>query len=353
MNDLNPLDPLSATTVIDLGGGNQLGEPEPVLGKRGIMDYMQAHWNGAYYEPPVSRWSLAKIRHASPYHTSALQRKVNLLLEYIDIADESVLSYDAMEAYWYDYFMFGDAALHSVAVSRTGKVGKAEHIPAMYTRRLAKPGHFAQLKHYSGSELLPGETPDRVHTFAPGSVVQMREYDPVQEIYGVPYWLSAVNSILLKESAVLFRRKYYINNAHMGYILYTTLPRASNASIEAIEHALEDAKGINNFKNLLIHEAGGPENGIQVIPVSEFAANDEFLNINNISMQDQLVVHQMPPQLLGIVAQGTGGLGSIEQADQMFYRNVIRPYRRKLAGLNRWFGREMLVLRDYPVAVPV
>ncbi len=346
MNDF--IDPVtSGTTVIDLGGGNRLGEPEPVLGTRGIMDYMQSHWNGAYYDPPVSRWSLARIRHASPYHTSALQRKVNLLLEYTDIADESVLSYEALEGFWYDFFIFGDAAFHALSQTRAGTVRRAEHIHSMHTRRLRNPDEFGLLKSYTGAELFPGESAGRMQVFAPGSVVLMREYDPVQTIYGVPYWLAAVNSILLKESAVLFRRKYYINNAHMGYILYTTLPRASNNSIEAIESALEDAKGINNFKNLLIHEAGGPEKGIQVIPVSEFAAKDEFLNINNVSMQDQLVIHQVSPQLLGIIAQGAGGLGSIEQAEAMFYRNVIRPYRRKMTRLNQFFGTEMLTLRDY------
>lgn len=341
---MNDKDLLNTTTVIDLSGGNRLGEPEPVLGSRGVMDYMQSHWNGAYYDPPVSRWSLARIRHASPYHTSALQRKVNLLLEYTEIADENVLSYDTLEAFWYDYFIFGDAYLHKVAETRGGQVARVECLQSMHTRRLRNQGEFGLLKQYSG---LPGESADRMRSFASGSVLQVREYDPVQTVYGVPYWLAAVNSILLKESAVLFRRKYYINNAHMGYILYTTLPRASNDSIKAIESALEDAKGINNFKNLLIHEAGGPADGIKVIPVSEFAAKDEFLNINNIAMQDQLVVHQMPPQLLGIVAQGNAGLGSIDQAELMFYRGVIRPYRRKFSAINRFFGREMVTLRGY------
>ena len=343
MNDL------SETRVINLSRGTSLGEPEPVLGKRGILDYLRTTWNGAYFEPPVDRYSLAKIRHASPYHISALQRKVNLLLEYVDISDESLLSYDAMESFWLDYFIFGDAALQVSAQTRLNRPTRLQHIPAFYLRRLKHPGQFAQLKTYSTKDwfLTEGEGVDRMHEFPSGSVVQIREYDPVQDIYGIPYWLAIVNSILLKESAVLFRRKYYINNAHMGYILYTTLPRASTTAIEAIEHALEDAKGINNFKNLLIHEAGGPADGIKVIPVSEFAAKDEFLNINNISRDDQLAAHRMPPQLLGIVPTNGGGLGSIEQAEAMFYRNEIRPLRRKISAINQFVGRDLLVMQEH------
>ena len=47
------------------------------------------------------------------------------------------------------------------------------------------------------------------HAFEPDTVFQLREADVDQEIYGMPEWLSALQSALLDESATLFRRKYY------------------------------------------------------------------------------------------------------------------------------------------------
>ncbi|MBR7365219.1 Presumed portal vertex protein, partial [Klebsiella pneumoniae] len=60
------------------------------------------------------------------------------------------------------------------------------------------------------------------HQFAPGSVCHLLEPDINQELYGMPEYLSALNSAWLNESATLFRRKYYQNGAHAGYIMYVT-----------------------------------------------------------------------------------------------------------------------------------
>lgn len=60
------------------------------------------------------------------------------------------------------------------------------------------------------------------HEFSSGSVFHLLEPDINQELYGVPEYLSALNSAWLNEAATLFRRKYYQNCAHAGYILYMT-----------------------------------------------------------------------------------------------------------------------------------
>ena len=66
------------------------------------------------------------------------------------------------------------------------------------------------------SPLLTGSL-TQPHKFAPGSVFHLLEPDINQELYGMPEYLSALNSAWLNESATLFRRKYYQNGAHAGY----------------------------------------------------------------------------------------------------------------------------------------
>ncbi|MBT0724805.1 hypothetical protein HH682_10240 [Rosenbergiella sp. S61] len=47
--------------------------------------------------------------------------------------------------------------------------------------------------------------------------------------------------------------------------------------------------------NAATYSPNGKKDGIQVIPLSEVAAKDEFLNIKNVSCDNMLVVNLMPP----------------------------------------------------------
>lgn len=96
-----------------------------------------------------------------------------------------------------------------------------------------------------------------------------------------------MQSALLNESATLFRRKYYNNGSHAGFILYMTDAAQNEEDIDALRTALKTAKGPGNFRNLFVYAPNGKKEGIQLIPVSEVAAKDEFGSIKNISRDDQ------------------------------------------------------------------
>jgi len=85
-----------------------------------------------------------------------------------------------------------------------------------------------------------------------GSVFHLMEPDINQEIYGLPGYLSAIPSALLNESATLFRRKYYLNGSHAGFIMYMTDPAQSQQDVDNIRGAMKSAKGPGNFRNLFM-----------------------------------------------------------------------------------------------------
>ena len=114
------------------------------------------------------------------------------------------------------------------------------------------------------------------HAFESDSIFHLSEADLHQEIYGLPEWISALQSALLNELATLFRRKYYENGSHAGFILYMTDAAQTEADIDALRKALKESKGPGNFRNLFVYSPTGKKNGIQLIPVSEVAAKDEF-----------------------------------------------------------------------------
>ena len=60
------------------------------------------------------------------------------------------------------------------------------------------------------------------YEFIKGSFFHLMEPDLNEEIYGLPEYLSAIASAPLHESATLFRRKFYINGNHVGFIMYMT-----------------------------------------------------------------------------------------------------------------------------------
>jgi len=126
-------------------------------------------------------------------------------------------------------------------------------------------------------------------------------------------------------------------------------PATSQADVDAIRQALKDSKGPGNFRNLFLHSPNGKPDGVKLIPVSEVAAKDEFFNIKNVSRDDLLAAHRVPPQLMGVVPSNAGGFGAVTPAAQVFARNEIEPLQSRFMELNDWLGEEVMRFRPYEV----
>lgn len=183
--------------------------------------------------------------------------------------------------------------------------------------------------------------------FRAGYVFHLWEPDLVQELYGIPEYLSALQSGLLNEAATIFRRRYFINGSHAGYILYINEERFDAVDSEALEEAVLESKGPGNFRNVYLHIPGGKEKGVQVIPVGEAAAKDEFLGIKNTTRDDILAAHRVPPVLLGVVPQNTGGFGDVAKAADVFHFAEIEPLQLRMLEVNDWAGVEAVAFRPY------
>lgn len=311
------------------------GEPTPVLDRREILDYLECWKNGCWYEPPVNFGALAKSFQASPHHSSAIYFKANILASTLE--PNPLFSRDTCHKMAIDFLIFGNAHAerqHSV----TGKLLGMRHALAKYTRRGVEDDQYFYVPSI-GQE----------HEFARGTVAHLMQPDINQEIYGMPEYLAALNSAWLNESATLFRRKYYQNGSHAGFVMYVTDAIQDESYVNGIREALKNAKGPGNFRNLFVYAPGGKKDGLQIIPVSEVAARDDFFNIKNISRDDMLAAHRVPPQLIGIVPGNSGGFGAILPAAQVFARNELEPLQAKFLGLNEWLGQEVVKFRPYVV----
>ena len=308
-----------------------------MLDSREIMDYIECCQLNNWYEPPLSLDGLAKSLRAAVHHSSPMYFKANILTS--SFIPHRLLSRQAFRRWVLDYLVFGNAYLEK----RTNLLGRAmtlEPTLAKYTRR------GIDLETYWFVQGWRQE-----HEFRKGSVFHLLEPDINQEIYGLPEYLSALNSAWLNESATLFRRKYYLNGSHAGFILYMTDTAQNEGDITNLRQALKDSKGPGNFRNLFMYAPNGQKDGLKVIPISEVAAKDEIFNIKNVTRDDMLAAHRVPPQLMGIIPENVGGFGAIAPAAQVFARNELEPLQARFEELNDWMGEEVVRFKAYEVGI--
>ncbi len=340
MTDQAP--PLPSAEVADAAARGAhafaFGDPEPVLG-RGLLDHLECWQNGRFFEPPVNMAGLSKARHASTHHASAIAIKVNLLAS--TFRPHPLLSRAAFEGLALDYVTLGNGYLER-RDNRLRGPARLERPLARYMRRGLDLETYFQVAG-TGSLGLAGVGSGKVeHEFKRGSICHLLAPDIDQEVYGLPEYLSALQSALLNENATLFRRRYYLNGSHAGFILYMTDAAQTNDDVDALRKALKDAKGPGNFRNLFMYAPNGKKDGVQILPVGDAAAKDEFLGIKNTTRDDVLAAHRVPPQLLGVVPTNAGGFGKPGEALAAFELLELRPLQRRFLAVNDWIGAEVV-----------
>lgn len=313
------------------------GDPTPVLDANQLFYFGECWTHNKWYEPPVDLDGLAKSLQAAPHHSSSIYVKRNILVK--SFVPHPLLSRMEFSRFALDFIVFGNAYLERV-LSRTGQVLTLKAALAKYMRR------GTNLDTYYFVPTFQDE-----HEFQAGSIYHLISPDVNQEVYGIPEYLSALNSAFLNESATLFRRKYYKNGSHAGFILYMTDAAQDATDIDNMRQALKEAKGPGNFRNLFVYAPNGKKDGIQLIPVSEVAAKDDFLNIKNVTRDDQLAAHRVPAQLIGIVPNNAGGFGDVEKAARVFVTNELEPLQERLKELNDWLGIEVIKFEPYSLGI--
>lgn len=310
------------------------GDPEPVNSMRDF--FYEGLWLSPdeWYEPPIPFDTLARSYRATAHHGSALQVKRNILLR--TFIPHPLMGRQAFSGLALDYLVFANAYLEEV-VGKLGKRLPFRHLRARFVRR---GGEQADRYWWVPDFINRVELPK-------GRIIHLLEPDINQAIYGVPDYLGSLQAAWLNENATLFRRRYYLNGSHAGFIMYVSDPAHDQKDIDGMRQALKDSKGPGNFRNLFLYAPNGKKDGVQVIPVSEVAAKDDFWNIKNTTRDDQLAGHRIPPQLMGIIPQNTGGFGDVEKAARVFVANELEPLQAAMREINEWAGEEIIRFQPY------
>lgn len=317
------------------GSSFSFGDPEAVLGSQ-LTDYLGTFLQDeqGYYVPPISPTGLVKLLGANPHHGSCIYFKRNQLVAAYQ--PNPLLPVLAFNAAALDFQTLGRLYLQ-VFRNGLGKVTRLGHLPGVYMRK-GKDGRFCMLQG-DGQPVW----------FKAGEVIAVDEYDPLQQIYGTPQYMGAIQSALLGEDATLFRRRYYKNGSHMGFIFYTNDPEMDPVVEKKLKEQIKAGKGVGNFKSMFINIPGGSEKAVQIIPIGDISQKDEFERIKRISADEVLVGHRMQAALGGAKPDNTGGFGDIEKIDRVYQKNEIVPQGLLISeGINQYLAAGQWIRFNFP-----
>lgn len=326
---------VSENTVINdvITENHQLDKDDMTMIEFGSVEYMPAPAvydevtfddGYDYYTPPIDLTELADLILMNSYHGSIVEARTRILSrDYIETAAMTFADFMNVSK---DLITFGFAYIQ-IPRNAFGAPKALVHTPALRTRK-GKNNRFCQI------DL---ETDIVIKWFKKDEIYQIKLYDPKQNIYGIPDYLSGIQSALLSKDATQFRRRYYLNGSHAGFLLYTTSPSITGKVQEDLEEVIGSSRGLGNFKSIHLNIPGGDDKGVQLIKIGDAGAKDEFSNIKSISNQDVLTAHRFPPEISGIIAAQGSALGDPEKYNQMYYTNEVIPMQKLIMGVNSMF----------------
>lgn len=269
-----------------------------------------------FYEPPLDLAKLLMLGYANPVHGSLPSFTTNMALKYFK--PNPIISRKTLQKISIDFKTTGNAYCQ-LLFDNNRSVIEIKHLPAINMRR--KPKGYCWLN-----------DDDTVKNFKIDEVFHFIDYSPTQNIYGIPYWYGAIQSILLGEEARLFPRKFFQNGAHMGSLILTSglNPEQEQNFIEKITKT----KSNGNFKSVYANFPNGDlDKVVKVIPMGSIDGEINFPAFSKISDEDTLRAWRVRPELAGIITSNTHS-GDLDKIIKMYYTNETLPYIQELTEIN-------------------
>jgi PBSX family phage portal protein len=313
------------------------GDPEACLDNR-MTDYMGifADMDGIY-SPPISLTGLVKLLDVNAQHAPILFFKRNMILKWFK--PNPIITRDVFSKFVFDYLWSGMGYLQIVENVFKQPI-KLKHLPSLNMRYTTKRNVYAQLQN-NGEAL----------KFKPGEVIQRKEYDPRQGIYSIPQYYGGIQSSLLNEDATLFRRRYYKNGAHMGFIFSMADPSLTEDDENKLKKAISESKGVGNFRSLFINTKmpkADAEKAIKITPIGDVSTKDEYERIKNITSNDMLSMHRAAEALSGQTSGDSPGFGDLEKITTSYYNNEVVPLQQEMMQINEYLPKNLHIDFNIP-----
>jgi capsid portal protein len=159
--------------------------------------------------------------------------------------------------------------------------------------------------------------------------------------------------VLLSEAATLFRRNYYINGNHAGYILLTyDLPIDVNKDLA---NKIKSGHAPGNFSNYFIgaqskngQRAEQLKDKVQVLPIGEIGQKDDYERIKNVTRIEIFGMQRIQPALAAMIPDSSSGFGDIEKISRVNYENEVIPMQQIFEEINDYLPSHKWIVFDEP-----
>jgi PBSX family phage portal protein len=316
------------------------GDPEPVL-KDHMADFLGVFPDlmFGFYIPPIYLMGLAKAMNANAQHNAILRFKRNMLVKWL--LPSPILSYSDAKKAALDYHVFGMCYFRKI-LNRFGQILRIERRPALMMRAGVDEDVYFEMRDYRYM--------NAPLKYQPGEVFIIMEDDVKQEIYGIPEYFGGLQSVLLSEDATLFRRKYFRNGSHAGYILVTSDAGINDETAKMIEEQVKLSRGPGNFRNLYINiPRTSSREPVKIIPIGDIGTKDDFQAIKDITKAETLAMHRMQPGIAGVIPENTAGFGDLEKVMRVYVELEVPPMQRAFQGINDHLPRDQWIEFAEPI----
>lgn len=128
--------------------------------------------------------------------------------------------------------------------------------------------NFVKIKKDDKYFILNTESVESVFPDAPGSIIKLLNGDPIRTFAEIDVIAAALipveakqfvaidtdsKPVALRSEGTIFRRRYYHNDAHAGFILFANEPDFSDEMKADIDRKIEELGGKVEFKNIFIN----------------------------------------------------------------------------------------------------
>lgn len=310
--ETHPLPDGSVTVSVS----NAFGDPQTALDKeRYELYYSSANERDEYYRPSIPFEGLVKMLRVNPQHGTLPSFRAEQVVKFMK--PNAVLSRSVLLKVIMDDQTSGNGFFKLVR-NAAGRVMRVEYLAMINTRRaVSDPNTYGWLN--SNKEF---------KKFKQGEILHVMQHDPAQQIYGVPHWVGAMQSILLGEDVRIFPRLFFKNGGSTGDLVATS--GLSKGDQDVVESTLNKIKGIGRFKRIILQFARGKIDEIlKVIPYSTGSDKIDFSKLASLSATDILEAWRVRPELPGMQSDAPGNALDLEKVIKLDYENQTVPLQQR------------------------
>lgn len=225
-----------------------------------------------------------------------------------------------------DYYATGNAFIE-VARNGKGEVAELYHVPARTMRVDADFKGFWQVRAWGGEKQF-ARWGDQARA-GRNEILHLQQYDAKDDYYGIPEWLPALGAMALDREALEYNSYLFQNQFTAKFAVVIEGGTLSRKARNALKNFLQtQAHGLKNSGKALVIAIDDPNVKIRIekLEVDGKEKDFSFRAGRELSRDEVVAAHGVPPRLVGIMSAGQlGGGGEIEGQLKTFKEVVINP----------------------------